>query len=308
MQSPGNRALLFVLGKCVIALRFVSSPMGLKNPHQNIGTVGPLSIPGEGGGEGLRAHGVTVGSGRDGLAGLALRAACSLRSRSVQLAVASCRTLGRGFSSLPQACYMRKKSPHFHASSSLNMAVREGLTRCARPSGSLFAALSGCPTGCRQLSNPQSRVLIPPAGVLHAKKKSAFSCELFFKYGGEGGIDSLRSPFGQPTHCVRGLSNWLCQLSNPRSRVLIPPAGVLHAKKKPAFSCELFFKYGGEGGIRTLDTLPYTHFPGVLLQPLGHLTILFCCLSSRGQRGATIGSQAKSVKQIFCINARSVKQ
>ncbi len=23
-------------------------------------------------------------------------------------------------------------------------------------------------------------------------------------------------------------------------------------------------------GIRTLDTLPYTHFPGVLLQPLGH--------------------------------------
>jgi len=31
---------------------------------------------------------------------------------------------------------------------------------------------------------------------------------------------------------------------------------------------------GGEGGIRTLDTLlAYTHFPGVLLQPLGHLTI-----------------------------------
>jgi len=30
---------------------------------------------------------------------------------------------------------------------------------------------------------------------------------------------------------------------------------------------------GGEGGVRTLDTLlTYTHFPGVLLQPLGHLT------------------------------------
>ena len=29
---------------------------------------------------------------------------------------------------------------------------------------------------------------------------------------------------------------------------------------------------GGEGGIRTLDTLPYTHFPGVLLRPLGHLS------------------------------------
>ena len=31
---------------------------------------------------------------------------------------------------------------------------------------------------------------------------------------------------------------------------------------------------GGEGGIRTHDTFPYTHFPGVLLQPLGHLTAL----------------------------------
>lgn len=30
---------------------------------------------------------------------------------------------------------------------------------------------------------------------------------------------------------------------------------------------------GGEGGIRTLDTLlTYTHFPGVRLQPLGHLS------------------------------------
>ena len=33
------------------------------------------------------------------------------------------------------------------------------------------------------------------------------------------------------------------------------------------------FIIGGERGIRTLDTgLPYTHFPGVLLQPLGHLS------------------------------------
>ncbi len=53
---------------------------------------------------------------------------------------------------------------------------------------------------------------------------------------------------------------------------------IQHAKKKPVLSYELFLKYGGEGGIRTPDTLPYTHFPGVLLQPLGHLTILlFLC-------------------------------
>ena len=31
---------------------------------------------------------------------------------------------------------------------------------------------------------------------------------------------------------------------------------------------------GGEIGIRTLETLlTLTHFPGVLLQPLGHLTV-----------------------------------
>ncbi len=61
---------------------------------------------------------------------------------------------------------------------------------------------------------PRSGLLIPP-GVQYAKKKLALSYELFFEYGGEGGIDSLRSPCGQPTHCVRGLSNWLRQLSNP---------------------------------------------------------------------------------------------
>ena len=43
--------------------------------------------------------------------------------------------------------------------------------------------------------------------------------------------------------------------------------GILKRKEacKPCF--------GGEGGIRTLDELlTHTHFPGVLLQPLGHLS------------------------------------
>src|SRR3954463_15062309 len=30
---------------------------------------------------------------------------------------------------------------------------------------------------------------------------------------------------------------------------------------------------GGEGGIRTHDTLPYTRFPSVRLRPLGHLSV-----------------------------------
>ncbi len=213
------------------------------------------------------------------------------------------------------------------------MAVRGGLTRFARPAGSPLTAFTVCPTGCRQLSTP-GRGFSSPRCVQYTKKKPVLSYGLFFKYGGEGGIDSLRSPCGQPAHCVHGLSNWLSPVVDPRSGLLIPPgvcnirkkspyfrtssslkmavrggltrfarpAGspltaftvcptgcrqlsnpgrgfssprcVKYTKKKPVLSYELFFKYGGEGGIRTPDTLPYTHFPGVLLQPLGHLTKL----------------------------------
>ena len=36
------------------------------------------------------------------------------------------------------------------------------------------------------------------------------------------GIDSLRSPFGQPVRCARSLSNWLSPVVEPRSGILIP--------------------------------------------------------------------------------------
>ena len=141
-----------------------------------------------------------------------------------------------------------------------------------------------------------------PPGVQYAKKKPVLAYELFLKYGGEAGIDSLRSPCGQPVRCAHSLSNWLRRYSahpwaSPLrgqrrrcSKLLLailcrtpvrashPRQAVQYAKKKPVLAYELFFKYGGEAGIRTPDTLPYTHFPGVLLQPLGHLTILlFLC-------------------------------
>ena len=46
---------------------------------------------------------------------------------------------------------------------------------------------------------------------------------------------------------------------------------VLEQKKAALWAAFSFG--GGEGGIRTLDTLPYTHFPGVRLRPLGHLSV-----------------------------------
>ncbi len=125
-----------------------------------------------------------------------------------------------------------------------------------------------------------------------------------------GGLTRFARPSGQPVRCAPGLSNWLrrysahpwasplrgqsklCSKTLPAFLCRTPVGGShpplvwgIHISKKPVLSYELFLKYGGEGGIRTPDTLPYTHFPGVLLQPLGHLTILYCCLTTWGATG-----------------------
>ena len=47
----------------------------------------------------------------------------------------------------------------------------------------------------------------------------------------------------------------------------------MFSENKSSLKLPYYLITGGEGGIRTRDTeLPYTRFPGVLLQPLGHLT------------------------------------
>ncbi len=157
------------------------------------------------------------------------------------------------------------------------MAVRGGLTRFARPSGSPLTPFAVCPTGCASSRTPVG-ASHPPADLQHAKKKPVLSYELFLKYGGEGGIDSLCSPLRGSPFAALPVCPTGCASSRTPVGASHPPVDVQHAKKKPVLSYELFLKYGGEGGIRTPDTLPYTHFPGVLLQPLGHLTILlFLC-------------------------------
>ena len=85
----------------------------------------------------------------------------------------------------------------------------------------------------------------------------------------ERGIDSKREgrsrfdPCGAPA-AVQIASQFV------EPRALINPLFQTDIKKYPARGS--FFMSGGERGIRTLDTFPYTHFPGVLLRPLGHLT------------------------------------
>ena len=89
----------------------------------------------------------------------------------------------------PQACNMRKKSPHFHASSSINMAVRGGLTRFARPAGSLFATLPVCPTDCCQLSNPGRGFSSPPQECNMRKKSPHFHASSSLNMAVRGGFE-----------------------------------------------------------------------------------------------------------------------
>ncbi len=62
---------------------------------------------------------------------------------------------------------------------------------------------------------------------------------------------------------------------------------------KVGFSCR-------EEGIRTLDTLEgYTHFPGVLLQPLGHLSVLiFADFANRSAKKIIIPADSKPNSKI----------
>ncbi len=122
------------------------------------------------------------------------------------------------------------------------------MTRFARPAGSPLTAFTVCPTGCRQLSTPVG-ASHPPRCVQYTKKKPVHSYELIIKYGGEGGIDSLRSPCGQPAHCVHGLSNWLSPVVDPRSGLLIPPGVCNIRKKSPYFRTSSSLNMAVRGGL-----------------------------------------------------------
>ncbi len=73
--------------------------------------------------------------------------------------------------------------------------------------------------------------------------------------------------------------------------------GLQPFRFKPSkLSCvDMIMNLGGEIWIRTLDTLlTYTHFPGVLLQPLGHFTMAEDNIEKHSHRqGETIEFEQK---------------
>ena len=92
-----------------------------------------------------------------------------------------------------------------------------------------------------------------------------------FCFGGEGGMASSRTPYRFPLRHERRALTLLLVLSttNPLRWASLWGMGSnpsMH-KKEPILTDELIF-YGGEGGIRTLDTLMgYTRFPIVRARP-----------------------------------------
>lgn len=114
-----------------------------------------------------------------------------------------------------------------------------------------------------------------------------------------GGMIRFAHPAGSVAGSAVQLACASCRTPN-RGFSSPPRSGEYTNKNAQLLTGHFYINDGGEGGIRTPDTLPYTHFPGVLLQPLGHLTT-FCLLTALGQRGATIGSSAIRVKGYFLL-------
>ncbi len=196
---------------------------------------------------------------------------------------------------------MRKKSPYLRTGSHLEYGGEGGIDSLrspllgpslglapAGPTQALFKNAPGVFVGAarsqarglsnwlRQLSNPGRGFSSPPVGATCEKKARTCVQALISNMAVRGGLTRFARPCGAARSQARSLSNWLRQLSNPGRGFSSPPAENIK-EKSLYLRTGSHLEYGGEGGIRTPDTLPYTHFPGVLLQPLGHLTILSCC-------------------------------
>ena len=134
--------------------------------------------------------------------------------------------------------------------------------RCAVNRVKQSLALTILRNVCGQLSNP-GRGFSSPRRVPQAKKSPYLRTSSHLEYGGEGGIDSLRSPLlgpsmglapAGPTQALFknapgvfvGAARLLCARSvqlalpvvEPRSGVLIPPSGE-YKRKKPVLAYRL---------------------------------------------------------------------
>ena len=162
-------------------------------------------------------------------------AARLLRARSVQLAAPVVEPQSGVL--IPPAENIKEKSPYLRTGSHLKYGGEGGLTRFARPCGAARSRARGLSNWLRQLSNPGRGFSSPPAENIK-EKSPRLRTGSHLEYGGEGGIDSLRSPLrGSPLAGSRSV-----QLAAPvvesRSGVLIPPSGE-YKRKEPVLAYRL---------------------------------------------------------------------
>ncbi len=146
------------------------------------------------------------------------------------------------------------------------MAVRGGLTRFARPCGAARSQARGLSNWLRQLSNPGRGFSSPP--VENIKEKSPyFRTGSHLEYGGEGGIDSLRSPLrGSPlTACA------VCPTGCASCRTPVggshPPLWRIEKKRARTFVQALISNMAVRGGfeppircrIHTFQACSFSH-------------------------------------------------
>ena len=174
------------------------------------------------------------------------------------------------------------------------------MTRFARPAGSPLTVFVVCPTGCASCRTPVGAS--HPPGVCNIRKKSPyFRTSSSLNMAVRGGIDSLRSPCGQPTHCVRGLSNWLRQLSNP-GRGFSSPLECNMRKKSSHFRTSSSLNMAVRGGFEPPIRCRIHTFQACSFSHSDTSPNCFAAKPHGWQRGATIGSWSKTVKKNFNDN------
>src|SRR5467141_240816 len=87
-------------------------------------------------------------------------------------------------------------------------------------------------------------------------------------FGGERGIRTPDTLAGTPDFESGAFSR---SASSPETDASYPKHQNRKRKSAPPVR-SAWHDVGGEGGIRTHDTFPYTRFPSVRLRPLGHLS------------------------------------
>ena len=166
----------------------------------------------------------------------------------------------------------------------LCLALRVACSHAKRLSCRFVTSLTLRAASQAPLSNWHAPVVEPPIGDSHPptsgeytnKNAQLLTGHFYINDGGEGGIDSLRSPCGQRRRlrCPTGMR----QLSNPQSGILIPPrSGEYTNKNAQLLTGHFYINDGGEGGL-----IRFAHPAGSVAGSAVQLACASCRTPHRG--------------------------